>query len=94
MGLPASQEQFSCPGGTCSFDNSTLLGANRNLYDNAVNYAAAPSNGVLTAKRVFLHWSGSDPRYSDTVFGYDTWGNQTSVEVLGPPRNATDRIPP
>ena len=45
------------------------------VYDNKTTLNSAPDDGKLTA---ILKWvNGSD--YSSTSFGYDSWGNQTSV---------------
>ena len=45
-------------------------------------YTQPPSAGILTAERSFLRFAGAnytDPRYSDVLYGYDAWGNRTSV---------------
>jgi RHS repeat-associated protein len=84
VGLPATKTIFSCPGGSCAFDNNTLLNSTWYLYDGATNYASTPSTGVLTTQRILLRWAGagqSDPLFADLKFGYDSWGNQVSVKM-------------
>ncbi len=84
VGLPATKAIFSCPGGSCAFDNNTLLNSTWYLYDNESNYATAPSAGKLTGQRILLRWGGggqSDPRFADMKFAYDGWGNKTSVKM-------------
>src|SRR4030042_3376189 len=52
------------------------------LYDNHSDYTAQPDNGVLTGGRdlvFYLTPPRSDPRYADTQYTYDTWGDRTST---------------
>ena len=80
-GLQAYQNTFACPGG-CDWEVGDLLSGYKWLYDNHADYTAQPDNGVLTGGRdlvFYLTPPRSDPRYADTQYTYDTWGNRTSV---------------
>jgi len=53
-------------------------------YDGSHDFFAAPSGGILTAKKELLFWGDpnnySNPRYHYSEYGYtDGWGNQTKV---------------
>jgi RHS repeat-associated protein len=67
VGLPAYQNTFSA--------NNTHLAQTLFLYDNHNNYYDPPSTGVLTAIRTLTGPSG----YAQTSYGYDSWGNRSSV---------------
>lgn len=62
--------------------NGNLLSQTLFLYGgNTGNYAAAPANAILTGSRTWVGdpRSAPDTRYSQVSFGYDGWGNQTSI---------------
>jgi RHS repeat-associated protein len=67
LGLPARQWVTDAGG--------TTLAETLYLYDGHTTYNTALTDGILTAQRTLV--SGS--QYAQTSYGYDTWGNQTSV---------------
>ena len=95
VGLPAFSNQYACPGttynGQCSSNYaapsyppaSMVIGSHVYLYDSHTSFTAPPTAGKLTAERQLIRWgvpaTYSDPRYQDTTYGYDTWGNRTTV---------------
>ena len=95
VGLPAFSNQYACPGttydGQCSSNYAApsyppanmLIGSHIYLYNSHTSFNTPPTFGKLTAERQFIRWgvpaSYSDPRYQDTTYGYDTWGNRTTV---------------
>jgi RHS repeat-associated protein len=87
VSLPAGQETYQCPGGTCSGGNENLLRAAYYLYDGATSESNAPTAGLVTGQRSLLYFSGAnytDPCYSDQTFTYDSWGNRiTSTAYTG-----------
>ncbi|HUF37877.1 MAG TPA: hypothetical protein VMN57_05090, partial [Anaerolineales bacterium] len=63
------------------------------LYDDSVLFSDSPDAGVLSGRRTFVCWNAPPPissctdhnvtanisQYVDTSFGYDSYGNQTTV---------------
>ena len=78
VSLAAYQKQYSCSS-SCSFVDANLIAWIDYRYDNHANNSDLPTYGQITAKRILLHWDGSSPKFSDETYGYDVWGNQTSV---------------
>lgn len=85
VSLPAYTNQFECTGGDCQ---TTMLGSVWYLYDGEEYFAVAPSVGKLTGQRTYVCPSGSTTQctpgsgwhlYTDIEFGYDAYGNQTSL---------------
>lgn len=66
-GLPARQQVLDA--------NNNVLAEVLNIYDANSTYNTAPTAGRLSATRIWVQ--GSD--YSQASFGYDAWGNRTSV---------------
>ena len=91
VGLPGYANQYACPAGlqngACqsSASSASLVASHWYLYDGHYSWASMysqPPSGILTAQRSFLQFVGAnytDPRYSDVLYGYDAWGNRTSV---------------
>lgn len=67
VGLPARQQ--------IKDSANTVIAEALNIYDSNTLYSQAPTVGKLTAVRT---WMGGT-QYSQTTFGYDAWGNKTSV---------------
>ena len=90
VGLPAQTNTYSCPTSGCgSLPEANLTGRIEYLYDNVSDYTAIPTAGKLTGERRLLRFAGSnttDPRYTDINYGYDAWGNRTSVTQYTPMR--------
>jgi len=71
VGLPARQQVKDA--------NNVVIAETLNLYDANTSYTQVPAIGKLTAVRTWMDGALATGRYSQTSFGYDTWGNQTSV---------------
>ena len=94
VGLPASQESYACPGGSCDLGVEDLLRGSWSLYDTAVISATQPVTGVLSASRTLACFAndsneclpeGYDPAYtrlltSDEKYSYDAYGNLTLAQ--------------
>jgi RHS repeat-associated protein len=76
VGLPAFQDQYACPGGSCE---SIPAAQTLYLYDDSTSFTAPPSAGQLTGMRVLVDSPGGNARFRDEIYDYDTWGNRTSV---------------
>jgi RHS repeat-associated protein len=84
VGLPGYSNTYHCPGGSCDWDASNLVSHTKYIYDANTTNSAPPTQGKLTKQRTLLRYAGADytdPRYSDTAFAYDDYGNQTTVTV-------------
>ena len=91
VGLPEYTNQYKCPSsadnGACrstySSSGSNLLTSHIYIYDgHGVNFILQPSEGKLTQERNLLRLAGAnytDPRYTDSAYTYDSWGNIYSV---------------
>ncbi|NUM45746.1 MAG: FG-GAP repeat protein, partial [Anaerolineales bacterium] len=87
VSLPAYILQFSCDeAGTCT----TLLGSTWFLYDDQTLYSDHPTTGKLTGQRTLVclsestsacTGSGNWRLFTDVAFGYDAYGNQTTVKT-------------
>ena len=85
VSLPARTLQLDCANG-CDFSGNTgLLGETLYLYDANSQYSSppapvAPDNkaGRLRVQRTLVDEVGGQKRYSETGYGYDSHGNQTS----------------
>jgi RHS repeat-associated protein len=79
VGLPARQSITDSSG--------NLIGESWSLYDGQSSYTTSPDKGKLTGQRTLVSCLYNDcsvpanRRYSDAVFAYDLWGNQTSNTV-------------
>ena len=73
VSLPARTRQYECLLGNCS--NTELASSAWYLYDDATSYKATPFPGVLTGTRVLAE----SQDYIDQKFGYDAWGNLTTL---------------
>jgi RHS repeat-associated protein len=71
VGLPAYDEVHAGIG-----TGGALLGRTRFFYDSATSETTPPTVGRLTKKGVWLDQTGG---YLESSFGYDAWGNTTSV---------------
>jgi RHS repeat-associated protein len=84
-GLPAVNNLFACPNGTCAYASADLVSSKIFIYDNSTSltYSTPPSQGILTRVRSMTRWngpsSGNNQMYQDQVFAYDSWGNRTGV---------------
>jgi RHS repeat-associated protein len=79
VGLPANDNNFECSPSSCAFAASDHIDGKDLIYDNNTAFNQAPTTGLLTAERVLLRFAGAnytDPRYSDTKYVYDSWGNR------------------
>lgn len=84
VGLPGNIDINKCSTGSLNGNctNPSLMASEWNLYDQVYSYNVPPVHGKLTAKRTFLGFAGpgnTNPRFHDVSFGYDSWGNKTSV---------------
>ncbi|MEN6409302.1 MAG: SpvB/TcaC N-terminal domain-containing protein, partial [Anaerolineaceae bacterium] len=73
---PVTTDIYSCPGGTCTLANENLLGSVLSLY----TISGKPF--LLSGQKTLLRFEGAgftNPRYQDTAFEYDNWGNQNKV---------------
>ncbi|HEY3357994.1 MAG TPA: toxin TcdB middle/N-terminal domain-containing protein [Polyangia bacterium] len=76
VGLPAYEELRAGIG-----TGGPLLSRTRFRYDGATSEATPPAAGLLTTKGV---WDDQTGWYVESAFGYDAWGNTTSVtDALG-----------
>ena len=75
----ALQQQFAGAGA-----GGTKLSERQFYYDGAASWTVPPSQGYVTASR---GWLDTEARYVQRSFGYDNYGNQTSVtdEEARPP---------
>jgi len=71
VGLPARQQVKNAAG--------TVIAESLNIYDSNTTYNTAPTAGKLTAMRTWVDGALTSGRYNQASFGYDTWGNQTTV---------------
>jgi RHS repeat-associated protein len=79
VGLPATDNHFKCPNGVCDFAASNIIDSKSYLYDGSTAFTTPPTHGLLTGERVLTRFNNgntSDPRYSDTKYVYDSWGNR------------------
>ena len=77
VSLPAVSERFSCEGG-CDFQSADLLATTWYLYDGRAAQDIPPAVGKLTGQRIWADGPSQAPRFQDTTYGYDAWGNTTS----------------
>jgi RHS repeat-associated protein len=80
-GLPAYKNNYACPG-SCDWEIGDLTSGFKWLYDGHSNYTTPPTDGVLTGTRNLIFYlipPRTDPRYADTQYTYDAWGNRTST---------------
>jgi YD repeat-containing protein len=79
VGLPATDNHFKCSSGSCDFAAGNMIAGKIFLYDGSSAFTTPPVKGQLTGERVLLRFAGAnytDPRYSDTQYVYDAWGNR------------------
>ncbi len=79
VGLPATDNNFKCSTSSCDFAASNMISGKIFLYDGSTAFTTPPMKGQLTAERVltrFYNGNTADPRYSDTKYVYDLWGNR------------------
>ncbi|MBI5295074.1 MAG: hypothetical protein HY869_06330 [Chloroflexi bacterium] len=67
VGLPARRQVKNASG--------TVISESLMIYDSNTVYNAVPTTGILAATRTWV----TGANYNQTTFGYDSWGNQTSV---------------
>jgi RHS repeat-associated protein len=84
-GLPGKSNEYYCEG-YCIEADSYRVSSTWYLYDGhhsnqstLFSYQIPPSDGKLTAQRALLRVDGGQEKYADTLFGYDGYGNLTSV---------------
>ena len=78
-GLQAYTNSYDCPG-SCDWELADLIAGYKWLYDDHSDYAALPDDGKLTGERNLIRYvtpPRTDPRYADTEYTYDSWGNRT-----------------
>jgi YD repeat-containing protein len=71
VGLPARQQIQDAAG--------AVMAETLNLYDSNSTYLQVPTAGKLSAVRTWVDGALTTGRYSQTSFGYDIWGNKTTV---------------
>ena len=82
VGLPGYENIFDA--------NHVFLGQTLFFYDNHLNYSDLPTYGKLTDMRT---WTGS-LGYSHVEYGFDDWGNRTSVTTYSGYGTGTTNTPP
>jgi RHS repeat-associated protein len=82
VGLPAYENKFD--------GNNQFMGQTLYFYDNHLNYSDPPTLGKLTDTRT---WTGTTG-YSHIRYGYDGWGNRTSVTTYSGYGGANTNTPP
>jgi RHS repeat-associated protein len=78
VGLPAYDYTYKCADFTCPTDVGNIIAFTGYLYDTNTGFDQAPTAGVLKTKRLLAWYADTgrnDPRYQDTSYQYDTWGN-------------------
>lgn len=78
-GLQAYRNSYTCPGG-CDWAPDDLINGYKWLYDGSGDYTSQPIDGELTGERNLIYYltpPRTDPRYADTKYTYDSWGNRT-----------------
>ena len=85
-GQQAYKNSFTCPG-SCDWATGNLISGYKWLYDGSGDYTTPPTNGVLTGERNLIYYASpnrTDPRYADTKYAYDAWGNRTiTIQYTG-----------
>ena len=100
VGLPGYSNSYKCPGTTCALTEANLIAQTLFLYDDSTSYSASPTAGIRTGVRSMVCWAnasedcvdhGSHTQilYTDTAFGHDSFGNQTTVTAYDDYGNAT-----
>jgi hypothetical protein len=85
-GLQAYKNSYTCPG-SCDWPVDDLIAGYKWLYDGSGDYTTQPITGTLTGERNLIYYATpprTDPRYADTKYTYDTWGNRTiTIQYTG-----------
>jgi YD repeat-containing protein len=75
VSLPGKTIQLDCSS-ACNFITATpLLGESLYIYEGSDTYSSAPTSGRLSIQRDLVNGSGTQKRYSETAYTYDTYGN-------------------
>ena len=80
-GLSVYTNSYDCPV-SCDWELIDLISGYKWLYDGSGDYTTQPITGTLTGERNLIRYvtlPRTDPRYADTEYTYDAWGNRTSV---------------
>jgi hypothetical protein len=58
---------------------NSVIAETLNIYDANTLYTQTPTSGILKKVRIWVKGAQTSGDYSQVDYGYDTWGNQTTV---------------